>query len=47
MGMNTSPVYLEVKKGVIPKHHEPFPVPKVHEMTLKKELQRWGVNLEY
>ena len=38
--MNTSPVHLEIKKGAIPKHRKPFPVPKIHEMTLKKELQR-------
>ena len=38
--MNSSPVYLEIKKGAISKHHKAFPVPKVHEMTLKKELQR-------
>ena len=38
--MNTSPVHLEIKKGAIPKHHKPFPVLKIHEMTLKKELQR-------
>ena len=38
--MNTSPVHLEIKKGAIPKHHKSFPVPKVHEMALKKELQR-------
>ena len=33
--MNTSQVHLEIKKGAIPKHHKPFPVPKVHEMTLR------------
>ena len=38
--MITSPVYLEVKKGAVPKHHKPFPVPKIHKMTLKKELKR-------
>ena len=38
--MNTSPVHLEVKEGAKPKHHKPFPVPKIHEMTLKKELKR-------
>ena len=38
--MNTSPVHLEVKKGAISKHHTPFPVPKIHEITLKKELRK-------
>ena len=38
--INTCPVHLEFKKGAIPKHHKPIPVLKIHEMTLKKELQR-------
>ena len=39
--MNTSPVHLEIKKGAIPKHHKPFPVPKVHEMTLPYFRYGW------
>ena len=36
----TEPVHLELKEGTQPKHHKPFPVPKIHEVTLKKELER-------
>ena len=31
----SSPVHVEIKKGAIPKHYEPFPVLKIHEMALK------------
>ena len=34
---HTNPVH---KEGVVPKHHKPFPVAKIHENTLKKELER-------
>ena len=44
--MNISPVHLEFKKGAIPKHHKPFPVQNIHEMTLKKNYKDY-VNLEY
>ena len=36
----TEPVHLELKEGTKPKHHKSFPVPKIHENTLKKELDR-------
>ena len=36
----TESVHLELKEGTKPKHHKPFPVPKIHENTLKKELDR-------
>ena len=29
-----------VKKDAVPKHHKPFPVPKIHEVTLQNELTR-------
>ncbi len=35
---HTKPVHLELKKDAVPKHHEAFPVAKIHEVTLKKEL---------
>ena len=36
----TEPIHLELKEGTKPKHHRSFPVPKIHEETLKKELVR-------
>ena len=36
----TSPVSLEVKPGEQPTHSKAFPIPKIHEETLKKEIQR-------
>ena len=36
----TSPVSLEVKPGEQPTHSKAFPIPKVHEETLKKEIQQ-------
>ena len=44
--MITSPVHLEFKEGAAQKYQKPFPVPKVHETTLKKELKNYA-NLEY
>ena len=35
---HTKPVHLELKKDAVPKHHKAFPVAKIHEVTLKKEL---------
>ena len=35
-----NPVHLDLKEGAVPKHHKPFPVAKIHEVTLKKELER-------
>ena len=37
---HTNPVHLDLKEGAVPKHHKPFPVAKIHEDTLKKELER-------
>ena len=37
---HTKPVHLELKKDAVPKHHKAFPVAKIHEVTLKKELDR-------
>ena len=37
---STKPVQLELKKNAVPKHHKAFPVAKIHEETLKKELDR-------
>ena len=37
---HTKPVHLELKKDAVPKHHKAFPVAKIHEETLKKELDR-------
>ena len=37
---HTKPVHLELKKDAVPKHHKAFPVAKIHEATLKKELDR-------
>ena len=34
------PYYIELKEGVKPYHSRPFPVPKIHEHTLKVELDR-------
>jgi Reverse transcriptase (RNA-dependent DNA polymerase) len=36
----TDPVHLHLKKGEMPFHLPPFPVPKFHEETLKKEIKR-------
>ena len=36
----TEPVHLELKEGTKPKHHKSFPVPKIHEETPKKELEK-------
>ena len=37
----TEPVHLELKKGEeTPVHSRPYPVPHVHEATLKKEVER-------
>ena len=31
-------VHLELKKDAVPKHHEAFPVPKIYDICLKKEV---------
>ena len=36
----TEPVHLETKEGTNPKHHNSFPVTKIHQETLKKKLER-------
>ena len=36
----TDPVHLNLKIDAVPKHHKPFPVPKIHETTLRNELAR-------
>ena len=37
---HTNPVHLDLKDGEVPKHHKPFPVAKIHELTLKKDLEK-------
>jgi hypothetical protein len=37
---NTKPVNLEIPPGEKPYHGKAFPIPQVHEATLKKEVQR-------
>ena len=37
---HTKPVHLELKKDAVPKQNKAFPVAKIHEETLKKELDR-------
>ena len=37
---NTDPVSFKLKEGTTPFQLPPFPVPKIHEDTLKKEIQR-------
>jgi Retroviral aspartyl protease len=37
---NTEPVNFKLKQGATPFQLPPFPVPKIHENTLKKEIQR-------
>jgi hypothetical protein len=42
----TDPADLRLKSGEMPFQLSPFPVPKIHEETLKKEINRlcdWGV----
>ena len=39
-GFHTNPVHLDLKEGAVPKHHKPFPGAKIHEDTLKKELEQ-------
>jgi hypothetical protein len=36
----TDPVELQLKSGEMPFQLSPFPVPKIHEETLKKEINR-------
>ena len=36
----TELVHLNLKKDAVPKHHKPFPVQKIHEVTLRNELTR-------
>ena len=31
---------IELKEGATPHHAKPYPIPRVHEQTLKKEIQR-------
>ena len=37
---DTDPVHLELKKGSTPFRGRPFPVPQIHEATLKREVER-------
>ena len=37
---NKDPVSFKLKEGTTPFQLPPFPVPKIHEDTLKKEIQR-------
>jgi hypothetical protein len=37
---NNEPYDIELKEGATPYHARPFPIPKVHEHTLKVELER-------
>jgi len=37
---NDEPYNIELKEGAKPYHSRPFPVPKIHEQTLKLELKR-------
>ena len=37
---NNKPYNIELKEGAKPYHSRPFPVPKIHEHTLKVELDR-------
>ncbi len=37
---DTEPVSLKLKEGAKPYHGRPFPTPKAHKETLKKEVQR-------
>jgi len=36
----TSPVHFELKEGVNPYHGRPFPIPRIHRETTKKEVDR-------
>ena len=36
---NNEPYNIELKEGAKPYHSRPFPVPKIHEQTLKLELK--------
>ena len=38
--LHTNAVHLELKKDTVPKYHKAFPVIKMYEETLKKELER-------
>ena len=35
-----TPYHIRTKEGITPHHARPFPVPKIHELTLKSELDR-------
>ena len=37
---NTDPVHFEFKDGAKPYHGRPFPVPRIHRETMKKEVDR-------
>ena len=37
---DTEPIHLKVKEGATPYHGRPFPVPRIHLETLKKEVKR-------
>ena len=37
---NSTPYNIQLKEGAIPFHTRPFPIPKVHEQTLKQEVER-------
>ena len=37
---DTDPVHFELKDGSKPYHGRPFPVPRIHRETMKKEVNR-------
>ena len=37
---DTDPVHFELKDGAKPHHGRPFPVPRIHRETMKKEVDR-------
>ena len=37
---NVEPLNIQLKPGVTPYHSRAFPIPKIHEETLKKEVRR-------
>ncbi len=36
----TDPIKFQLKPGATPYHGRAYPIPKIHEETLKKEIQR-------
>ena len=39
-GIMSKPYNIKLKEGAKPYHSRPFPIPKIHERTLKVELDR-------